>query len=459
MSSSSRLRLIFIAGCLFFSVSFGFAFCIKIQHPVNNDTVSGVVNINAVSYPNNCLKNKSYSEIDEILSNAPTSLDKEVLKAFAWYESGWLQFAENGNTFEGLNFSKATKKLLSIDYGLMQVNDKTLSDKDVQTDTDHNIAAGISILNEKIQWVNTTKNNVDQKKWKIWTAKYDLQGHSMQDIYLKAYNTFQKSWEYADAVNKNLKEKPWLSKVQVVLNIDDKARDSKQVPLNAQYQYQWNTSPENEGRHPLKVQAIKGKAKSQDSIIVNKGKENVKSFDISGIGVVNGCTLADETLSTGQKPFSLASYTIEFSEITDTDGFKLDSNGKIVWGNRTGFSIKGLALAVFVYPPLVKSSVKCKFNLTINKNQSLTNSSIGEKSDPNADAVGSLSLENIGNDCLTYSDGKGGVINYYFGRTSDNLMMTGETSNIYTEGNLIKLSKLKDKFNQYYNGSLLIKPK
>jgi hypothetical protein len=283
---SNKVWVIVILACLHISVTRGYSYCIRIQNPKNNDMVSGTVNIESAFYPNKCNRNTSYYETNELFNGANTVFDKDLIRAIAWHESGgcWQQFDGNGNVIKNINKPGTTDE--SIDYGLMQVNNKTLNSIKIQDDIRSNLAAGIQILKNKANGVNAIKDKYPNR-WQLYEKKYDLQGHTMQDIVLKAYNGFQKSWIYPDAINKVLKQKPWQAVVQISMGIDDKIKDSKQMSLCDSYQYQWDTTPESGGKHSIDVQSIKvkGGAKSQDKIMVSK--EDAKwSGSIDGVVII-----------------------------------------------------------------------------------------------------------------------------------------------------------------------------
>ncbi|MCX5781123.1 MAG: transglycosylase SLT domain-containing protein [Elusimicrobia bacterium] len=282
----NKKYFIFLFFFLFAVAGIAYPFCVKIQNPEDNKTVSGMVNITAGFYPNKCDKNKSYKEIDDLLSNTNSNFDKDLLKAIAWQESRWQQFNENGNTYRCVNTDEST------DCGLMQINSENsglLEEngwdfKRIGTDTEYNLKAALQILTNKQNELNRIKN-VRPKRWNELVRQYDFQGHSMQDIVLKYYNTLRKSWEYPDAINKNIKDKPWIQKVTSSLSIDDETKIKKEVALIEALQYSWDTSNVKEGDHRIKAIAVSKRGSSSDVVTViiekaEKEKEGVGRGEI-----------------------------------------------------------------------------------------------------------------------------------------------------------------------------------
>jgi hypothetical protein len=298
--------------CLVSSIAYGF--CVKIENPEDNDTVSDTVNIIAGFSSNNCDKNKSYKEISDLIDSVQTDIDKDLLRAIAWQEGGkdWIQFDENGHVSTNKNVDSNGK--ITYDYGLMQINNKKSSldgswdfDK-INSDINYNITAGIQAFKNKT-------SEIDGLMQRHPNIGKDIQSgnHTLQDYLLRLYNGFdaEDKWGYANAVNGWLKDKPWQEKVQVALSIDAKAVDNKQVSLNESYNYPWNTDPESEGQHTIATRAVKTRTneQSQDSIVVEKKNESKWKGSIKGIVItekyVNGKYLPVE------HPFSLQINTLD----------------------------------------------------------------------------------------------------------------------------------------------------
>jgi hypothetical protein len=336
----------FIFVCCIFGASMAYGFCIKIQNPKNNDSVSGTVDIMAGCYPNKCDKNRSFKEISDSIDNADIKLDKDLIKAIAWLESGWSQFDQNGNVYKGNNDNGTS------DTGLMQINsaDSGLTKKmgwdfdRMEIDTDYNIKAGLEVISQKINEVADVKN--DPVRWSRWLrkyGKYGLESHSDIEIALKDYNGMgvkivdgkqEPYWAYADKVMSFMKQKPWQDKVQVAMSIDAKAVDNKQVGLNELYHYPWNTDPETDGDHTIAIKAVNTKnEQSQDSI-------NVKKEKTTWSGTICGTVITEKYID--GKPVSIEHpFKIQIDCLDDIDINKLKAGGG------TGISMEEYKASVF----------------------------------------------------------------------------------------------------------------
>jgi hypothetical protein len=274
------------------------AICIRITDPKDLQTVSGFVNIQAVLAVNTCDKNLSYPELNAVFDKYGTQYSSDLLKALAWHESGWTQFTPEGDPYRSPNPN-------SIDWGIMQINDKTnalnLSKEQIEkvkSDLEYCIQMGIITLDQKTKDIARLKK---RKDWQIKQQNYALADHSDQDILIKAYNGFRKSWDYADAIKKHLKNRPWESQAQVTLLINGKLENTCSIRLIDTFTHPWDTTKLDDGWQAIQAQTGKGKNQASHNIKVNTRNEKPKI-----IGTISG-VVQNEELSTRFK--------IEFSTL------------------------------------------------------------------------------------------------------------------------------------------------
>lgn len=165
---------------------------------------------------NNKLDAKHYERITTLFDSIESDISIDLIKAIAWQESRWQQFNPNGSVTKGINYRKNKKGKLyvaSIDYGLMQINNKASSlNPDVwdfariQTDTAYNLKAGIEVLHRKLAYAKQLQQKSD---WPRFARRYNLSGLSTIEIAVKAYNSMRYSNDYVDSVNHALRTKPW----------------------------------------------------------------------------------------------------------------------------------------------------------------------------------------------------------------------------------------------------------
>ncbi|MEW6516938.1 MAG: hypothetical protein AB1439_08545 [candidate division FCPU426 bacterium] len=282
-----------------------FALSIKITLPQDGQEIVGIQNIVAVIKATRCDSNISYMEIAKKISNINTVVSSEVLEAVAWLESeGWVQFVDDGSTYGSPNYSinKETKEkeLESTDWGIMQINDKNSPldfnkwDMDkIKSDPDYNIRAGVACLENKQKYVEFLK----RKNWEKTKLKYDLEGHSDQDVLLRAYNGFGKpqapskeAWAYVNTVNKVVDKKPWEQQVVVTCIIDEKIINKQSIRLIDQYQHSWDSTSVKDGQHRITAKIPKA---SEDKISVEVANEKKEeATDVGelkpGEGIVRG---------------------------------------------------------------------------------------------------------------------------------------------------------------------------
>ena len=159
---------------------------------------------------------EKYREIDRMIEEADTAFPKELIRAMAWCESQWRQFDKNGNTFTDGSLNTADRKGPSLDYGLMQINERTaikfkFDIPRLKNDTKYNLECGLRVLKEKYRWTDQKQRSKD---WPMITKKYDLDGYSTLEIAIKAYNGMRRSWVYLNVVQDIQRDKPWLEYIK-----------------------------------------------------------------------------------------------------------------------------------------------------------------------------------------------------------------------------------------------------
>ncbi|MCD4814428.1 hypothetical protein K8S19_12160 [bacterium] len=326
--SSTNIKVITLILMTFSSLFINNAsgFDIRITTPVDEQVISESINIIAEMFRNKSNKNMSYSEIDQLFEKTKSCLPSEMLKVIAYHESGgWQQFDENGNVYKGINYKidktgkvivdpkTRRKEVESTDYGIMQINNKYSGLEEdkwdftkIMQNTEYNITAGVAVIESKKKWIEDTKNK--PKKWKRWTMKYDLAGHSDTEILLKAYNGFRKSWEYVDMVKAETKKKAWEKEVDVQLAIDKKVVKAIKLKRNEILKHYWDIEQEDDGKHKIAIKATtkinKKNRKYRDTKNVRvkkdeaeeENREEIRSDQINikelkaGEGIINGWT-------------------------------------------------------------------------------------------------------------------------------------------------------------------------
>lgn len=173
------------------------------------------------------LKNKvnteKYQEMNKLFDSLDCEFSLDLIKAIAWQESRWQQFNPNGTVTQGINYrtnKKGEEYIHSVDYGIMQINNKTSSldprDWDferIKTDTHYNIQAGIQVLRHKVAYAQSLQKRSD---WKRFAKTYNLTGKSTIEIAIKAYNGMRYSNIYINRVNHARLLKPWEKSKSVI---------------------------------------------------------------------------------------------------------------------------------------------------------------------------------------------------------------------------------------------------
>lgn len=140
-----------------------------------------------------------YEVVLEAIEQCDTWIDKEIVKAIAWQESGWRQYKDDKPFHVG------------DDWGVMQINEKTAkfykhwSLKKAKHNTAYNVSFGVQILEDKFKWVKENRTREFDKKYRCW-------GQSNMDIAIRAYNGINKSSKYLKNINIIMEEKPWNKK-------------------------------------------------------------------------------------------------------------------------------------------------------------------------------------------------------------------------------------------------------
>lgn len=179
--------------------------------------------------PTVCAQRSSDMEgIDDYIGQIQTVFDPDVIRAIAWVESCWHQFGPGGKTFVDGSMCQSTGKI-SIDYGIMQINEKTIKSYGltkkqiarIMNDTNYNICIGVSILECKLIWIRKLKK---KSCWKRVEEKCSLKGLSDEDIAIIAYNGLRANHVYLRLVRKAMRDKPWLKCMG-----DCKAREQRRL--------------------------------------------------------------------------------------------------------------------------------------------------------------------------------------------------------------------------------------
>lgn len=159
-----------------------------------------------------------YLAINRTIDKLESTVPIDVIKAVAWTESRWRHFNSNGEVFYSVNRKKTRrgrrkKTHLSLDWGMMQINDKTfcLNKSEwqldqIKNDPVHNLKAGIAVLEVKQDYVRRLKR---KKNWPDIERRYRLKGQDNLAVVIKAYNGFQRSWRYSENVMYYVRTKPW----------------------------------------------------------------------------------------------------------------------------------------------------------------------------------------------------------------------------------------------------------
>lgn len=140
--------------------------------------------------------------VNSLIENTSTKIPKDVIRAVFWIESGWKQWNPDGTCFRAGN-----------DYGLAQLNLETIeahpawSFKLINRSTKYNVARGIDLLEEKLEWARSVYGC--EKEYNEKHGRYGLQGNDEIDVAIRAYNGMNESQKYLNLVNKYLLEKPW----------------------------------------------------------------------------------------------------------------------------------------------------------------------------------------------------------------------------------------------------------
>lgn len=305
--SFKYLNILTIAAILsFLCNAVAHAIALRITAPQNQKTVSGMTDINAVLACNKNRKNLSYFETDELFNKYSSTYSPALIKAIAWQESRWNHYSEMGDSYGSNNFKvKNSHKILdSTDWGIMQINDKSnpldlkqAEMEKVKSDTEYCIQKGIAILDRKQEYLEYLKV---QSNWSAIQSKYNLAGHNDQDLLLKAYNGFIKSWNYAESVNAYLISKPWERSVSVSCLIDKTLINQQMTRLIDLYQYSWDSTSTTDGEHQIIVQIPQ---ETEDQINVQVMNQDENSI---GEGQLNG-----QVISTT----SVISFDIQFRNL------------------------------------------------------------------------------------------------------------------------------------------------
>lgn len=164
-------------------------------------------------------------KFNEVFEGLECEFPADLIKAIAWTESRWNHFNDDGTVVAGVNYkrhpngfilinSRTGRKVVdSIDWGIMQINDRKSSldpriwdFRKIKGDVHYNIRAGIAVLRGKLEFARELKQS---KNWPWIEDMYNLHGYTLLDIALKAYNGLQYSSCYVDQVKKALRNKPW----------------------------------------------------------------------------------------------------------------------------------------------------------------------------------------------------------------------------------------------------------
>jgi len=130
--------------------------------------------------------NPSKSEIKTIIESTAKKhkVPSNILLAIAWKESGWHHYNDNGTVVEGRNLNKKGK-LISTDWGIMQVND-------------HAHPQAFPRAKEDIRY------NID------FSVRLLKSLHKEQGSWQKAIRAYNGSDAYARSISQIMKAKPWL---------------------------------------------------------------------------------------------------------------------------------------------------------------------------------------------------------------------------------------------------------
>lgn len=149
-------------------------------------------------------KTNRMREIDQIILEEARkySVKTEIVRALLYTESEWQQFEKDGIT----PFRRGR------DTGIGQLNDCTVSDmkwnkRRVRHDTRYNIRCSIRWLEIKYGWANNVIEN--ESELKRINRLYDIEGYSLDDLAVRAYNGMVHSHGHVVRFRSALKNKPW----------------------------------------------------------------------------------------------------------------------------------------------------------------------------------------------------------------------------------------------------------
>lgn len=156
-----------------------------------------------------------FQVVDGYISELDTSVPLDLIRAIAWVESTWRQFKPDGTTFVDGSMSRRTHKI-SRDFGIMQINEKTLVDsqyklspkeiRKIKTSTRANLKFGLKVYLGKIAYVRDLRS---RPSWPQTCSTYKLDGLSETEMVIIAYNGFQVDHTYLRLVVAAMRDKPW----------------------------------------------------------------------------------------------------------------------------------------------------------------------------------------------------------------------------------------------------------
>lgn len=165
---------------------------------------------------NNQVDIKIFQEMNALFASIECEFPLDLIKAIAWQESRWQQFNPDGSVTKGINYRQNKRRRLyvdSVDYGIMQVNNRRSSLDPLQwdfarlkTDPYYNVLAGIEVLRHKVAYARTLQKSPD---WPNIEKAYHLEGYTTLDIAVKAYNGMRYSSEYVDNIHHARLMRPW----------------------------------------------------------------------------------------------------------------------------------------------------------------------------------------------------------------------------------------------------------
>lgn len=159
-----------------------------------------------------------YIAINRTIDQLPSKVPSNIVKAVAWTESRWRHYNDAGEVVYNVNRKKTRrgrqkKTHLSLDWGMMQINDQTFCLNkskwqldQIKNDPVQNLKAGIAVLEVKQDYIRRLKK---KRNWRLIERRFRLKGQDDLAVVIKAYNGFQRSWRYSENVMYYARTKPW----------------------------------------------------------------------------------------------------------------------------------------------------------------------------------------------------------------------------------------------------------